>query len=62
MDDKDLYSSLIRLHVLSHACQELIFGAGIIEELARHEYRLGPTEMGRFNLLPKVVDRNGPFQ
>jgi len=42
MDDKDLYSGLIRLHVLSHACQEPIFGAGIIEELARHGYRLSP--------------------
>jgi DNA-binding PadR family transcriptional regulator len=42
MDDKDLYSGLIRLHVLSHACQEPIFGAAIIEELARHGYRLSP--------------------
>jgi PadR family transcriptional regulator, regulatory protein PadR len=42
MDDKDLYSGLIRLHVLSHACQEPIFGASIIEELARHGYRLSP--------------------
>ena len=42
MDDKDLYSGLIRLHVLHHACQEPIFGAGIIEELAQHGYRLSP--------------------
>ncbi|MBL8208682.1 MAG: helix-turn-helix transcriptional regulator [Blastocatellia bacterium] len=42
MDDKDLYSGLIRLHVLHHACQEPIFGTGIIEELARHGYRLSP--------------------
>jgi PadR family transcriptional regulator PadR len=42
MDDKDLYSGLIRLHVLHHACQEPIFGLGIIEELARHGYRLSP--------------------
>jgi DNA-binding PadR family transcriptional regulator len=42
MDDKDLYSGLIRLHVLYHACQEPIFGTGIIEELARHGYRLSP--------------------
>jgi DNA-binding PadR family transcriptional regulator len=42
MDDKDLYSGLIRLHVLYHACQEPIFGAAIIEELARHGYRLSP--------------------
>lgn len=42
MADKDLYSGLIRLHILHHACQEPIFGAGIIEELARHGYRLSP--------------------
>jgi PadR family transcriptional regulator len=43
IDDKDdtgLYSGLIRLHVLHHACQEPIFGLGIIEELGRHGYRL----------------------
>ncbi|MBS1789732.1 MAG: helix-turn-helix transcriptional regulator [Acidobacteria bacterium] len=42
MADKDLYSGLIRLHILHHACQEPIFGAGIIDELARHGYRLSP--------------------
>ncbi len=40
MDDKDLYSGLIRLHILYHACKEPIFGLGMIEELARHGYRL----------------------
>jgi DNA-binding PadR family transcriptional regulator len=40
MDDKDLYSGLIRLHILHHACQEPIFGLGMIQELARHGYRL----------------------
>src|SRR6266545_5993394 len=45
MDDKDLYSGLIRLHVLYHACQGPIFGAGIIEELARPGYRLSPGSL-----------------
>ena len=40
MDDKDLYSGLIRLHVLHHAVEEPIFGLAMIEELARHGYRL----------------------
>ena len=40
MDDPDLYSGLIRLHILYHASQEPIFGAGISQELARHGYRL----------------------
>src|SRR5271157_5086387 len=39
--DRDLYSGLIRLHVLHHAAEEPIFGLGIIEELGRHGYRLG---------------------
>src|SRR5450755_3570237 len=38
--DKDLYSGLIRLHVLHHAAQEPIFGLGMMEELARHGYRI----------------------
>ena len=39
---KDLYSGLIRIHILFHACEEPIFGLGMIEELARHGYRLSP--------------------
>lgn len=37
-----LYSGLIRLHILHHACHGPIFGLGMIEELARHGYRLSP--------------------
>ena len=40
MEDNNLYSGLVRLHILHHASQEPIFGLGIIEELARHGYRL----------------------
>jgi DNA-binding PadR family transcriptional regulator len=39
-DDKELYAGLIRLHILHHAAHEPIFGLGIIEELARHGYKL----------------------
>ena len=39
---RELFSGLIRLHVLHHACQEPVFGLGMIEELARHGYRLSP--------------------
>lgn len=38
--DKDLYSGLIRLHILHHAGEAPIFGLGIIEELQRHGYKL----------------------
>lgn len=40
MTDQDLYAGLIRLHILHHAAHEPIFGLGIIEELARHGYKL----------------------
>jgi hypothetical protein len=40
--DRDLYSGLIRLHVLHHAVKEPIFGLGMAEELARHGYRISP--------------------
>jgi DNA-binding PadR family transcriptional regulator len=37
---RDLYVGLIRLHILHHACEEPIFGLGMMEELARHGYRI----------------------
>src|ERR1700704_1647302 len=43
--DRDLYSGLIRLHVLHHATEEPIFGLGMIEELARHGYRISPGSL-----------------
>lgn len=42
LDNRDLYSGLIRLHVLHHAVKEPIFGLGMAEELARHGYRISP--------------------
>jgi DNA-binding PadR family transcriptional regulator len=41
-DDRDLYSGLIRLHILHHAAEGQIFGLGMAEELARHGYRISP--------------------
>ena len=43
--DRDLYSGLIRLHVLHHAVREPIFGLGLIDELARHGYRISPGSL-----------------
>jgi len=40
MDDRDLYSGLIRLHILHHAVREPVFGLAITEELTRHGYRI----------------------
>jgi DNA-binding PadR family transcriptional regulator len=43
--DRDLYSGLIRLHVLHHAVREPIFGLGLIDELGRHGYRISPGSL-----------------
>ena len=43
--DRDLYSGLIRLHVLHHAVEEPVFGLGMIEELGRHGYRISPGSL-----------------
>jgi PadR family transcriptional regulator, regulatory protein PadR len=43
LDDRDLYSGMIRLHILHHAVHEVsVFGLGMAEELARHGYRISP--------------------
>ena len=39
---QELYSGLIRLHILHHAAHEGLFGLGMIEELARHGYKISP--------------------
>jgi PadR family transcriptional regulator PadR len=41
-DNRDLYSGMIRLHILHHAEHEGIFGAGMAQELARHGYKISP--------------------
>lgn len=43
--DRDLYSGLIRLHVLHHATEEPIFGLGMIQELERHGYKVSPGSL-----------------
>jgi DNA-binding PadR family transcriptional regulator len=40
--NQDLYTGLIRLHVLHHANERPIYGAWIIEELSHHGYALSP--------------------
>lgn len=40
--DKDLYSGLIRLHVLHHAVDRSIYGSWMIEELREHGYEISP--------------------
>jgi PadR family transcriptional regulator PadR len=56
MGDKELYSGLIRLHILYHAAREPIFGFSIIEELTRHGYKLSP---GTLYPLLQGLERKG---
>ena len=43
--NQDLYIGLVRVHVLYHAAKEPVFGQGMMDELSRHGYRLGPGTM-----------------
>ena len=38
----DLYIGFIRIHILYHAGKERVYGAALMEELARHGYQVGP--------------------
>jgi PadR family transcriptional regulator, regulatory protein PadR len=42
VDDRDLYSGLIRLHILHHAAEGPIFGLAMAQELSRHGYTISP--------------------
>ena len=46
MEGNDLlrhfFGGFVRLHILHHAAEESICGVGMIEELQRHGYKLGP--------------------
>ena len=52
---QDLYSGLIRLHILHHACEGEVFGLWMIEELARQGYKLSPGTM--YPLLHSLEER-----
>ncbi len=42
MENRELYGGLVRLHLLHHAAEQPFYGLSMIEELARHGYRLSP--------------------
>ena len=56
LEHRELYSGLIRLHVLHHAVKEPIFGLGMIEELGRHGYKVSP---GMFYPLLHAMEKKG---
>ncbi|HVO82141.1 MAG TPA: PadR family transcriptional regulator [Terriglobales bacterium] len=55
-DQQELYSGLIRLHVLYHACVGSIYGLEMIQELSRHGYRIGPGTL--YPILHAMEERN----
>ena len=66
MEHQDLLVGFVRLHVLHHAAEGEIYGLWMIEELARHGYRLSPGTlypmlhaMEKRGYLTSRVERNG---
>jgi len=39
---RELFLGFIRVHILFHAAEESVYGAALMEELARHGYHVGP--------------------
>lgn len=56
MEHQDLLSGFVRLHVLHHAVEGEIYGQWMIEELARHGYRLSP---GTLYPMLRSLERKG---
>ncbi len=56
MEHHDLLSGLVRLHILHHAAQHPVYGQWMIDELARHGYRLSPGTL--YPMLSKM-ERDG---
>jgi len=55
MSGKQFRVDFISLHILHHASEEPVYGLWMIEELARHGYRLSPSQLyPRFHALEQV--------
>jgi DNA-binding PadR family transcriptional regulator len=39
---RELFLGFIRIHILFHAAEGPVYGAALMEELARHGYQVGP--------------------
>ena len=59
MEHQELLSGLIRLHVLHHATEGDLYGNWMIEELARHGYRISP---GTLYPMLHALERKGYLQ
>lgn len=55
MNRNPLLSGLVQLHVLYHAAKDEVFGQGMIEELRRHGYSVGPGTL--YPMLHRLEER-----
>jgi len=42
---QEFFLGFMKIHILYHASQERVYGAWLLQELARHGYRLGPSTL-----------------
>lgn len=59
MEHQELFSGLIRLHVLHHAAEGDLYGQWMIEELAEHGYKVSP---GTLYPMLHALERKGYLQ
>jgi DNA-binding PadR family transcriptional regulator len=50
---RDVFLAFARVHILHHANEERVFGVGMMKELARHGYKLGPGTL--YPLMHRLV-------
>jgi DNA-binding PadR family transcriptional regulator len=50
---RDVFLAFARVHILHHANEDRVFGVGMMKELARHGYKLGPGTL--YPLLHRLV-------
>lgn len=55
MNKNPLRAGLIPLHILHHAAEGEVFGQGMIEELRRHGYSIGPGTL--YPMLHRLEER-----
>jgi len=53
--NREVDLAFIKIHILHHAAEGEVYGLGLIEELGRHGYLLGPGTL--YPILAKMRDR-----
>lgn len=55
MNNNPLRAGLLPLHLLHHAAREEIYGQGMLDELRRHGYKVGPGTL--YPMLHRLEER-----